>query len=153
MNRTGKGVADRPHRTASTGPRTSEGKARSSQNARRHGLAAPPPAADDRASGELAARIAAEYGLEPTAVALAEVAASSAMQLHRVRATVTILLQQLSDESIQRALGMRGDHFNQIDELCRLDRYARRATSRLRSALRDLRCGTSRVVPSGGRTL
>ena len=91
-----KRAANRANAQKSTGPRSSEGKARASQNARRHGLATS-VAADPAAQARLAALTAAlaGEGASPAVKAQAVVVAEAQVELSRARAARTQLQGQL----------------------------------------------------------
>ena len=96
MTSEAKRAANRANAQKSTGPRSSEGKARASQNATRHGLAtsvADDPAAQERIAA-LTAALAGE-GASPAAHAQAALVAEAQVELYRARAARTQLQGQL----------------------------------------------------------
>ena len=97
MTTEAKRAANRANAQKSTGPRSSEGKARASQNARRHGLGSP-VAADPLARiwiASLATALAGE-GASPALQAQAAVVAEAQADLQRARAARTHLQGQLT---------------------------------------------------------
>ncbi len=137
-------VANQRNATHSTGPRTEAGKRASSRNALRHGLGRD-PLADVVLAQEvekLARRLCAETsgrGLEQ-----ARVLAATIIQTQRVEAAKLLLFSRLerAGEDDAGASGMSTeDDADSINEICReldrLDRYAQRAASRQRKAVRD----------------
>ena len=96
MTSEAKRAANRANAQKSTGPRSSEGKARASQNATRHGLAtsvADDPAAQERIAA-LTAALAGE-GASPAVKAQAALVAEAQVELYRARAARTQLQGQL----------------------------------------------------------
>jgi hypothetical protein len=137
-------LANRRSAQKSTGPRSAEGKARTSRNALRHGLTAPlsaDPAA--QAAADAAAATLVALGVPPTAAALR--VGELVVHLARIR--------QAKQAAIARARAARpathtSDAARDADEaaaicaalpeLLTLDGYARKAQSRLRRVLREL---------------
>ena len=110
----------------STGPPTTAGKARASQNALKHGLARPRDWTADPAFQKLTQAICAETGAS-LAIA-AEIARADLVLRHVVRTE----LQALSNAS--NAVPSAST----LEALVTFTRYERRARSRLRSALNSI---------------
>jgi hypothetical protein len=107
---------------------TPEGKARSSRNARRHGLAVP-LGRDPRQRArieELARLLAASDG--QASLPAARIAAEADLEIERVRALRFDLMR-----AMQSSPDERGDA---VSRLTKLDRYERRALSRRNRGLR-----------------
>lgn len=126
---------------ASTGPRTSAGKARSGQNARKHGLSAVEPNPEVEAEIEaLAVLMAGEHVRGAGVLDAARAVAEAQFQLQRVRAFRIALLR--SGTSTQgRETELDGQPFTEIpvalfQQLEGLERYERRALSRRKFAMR-----------------
>jgi hypothetical protein len=102
MTSEAKRAANRANARKSTGPRSEDGKARASQNARRHGLGS--PAAADPASQDaikaLTVMLAGE-GASPALQAQAAVVAEAQVDLRRARAA-RAHLQQVWIEALER---------------------------------------------------
>jgi hypothetical protein len=117
-------AANRRNARNSTGPRSSSGKKRASQNALRHGLARPiSSAAFDREVEALALQFAGEAADKPT-VELARAAAEAEFELARVRRVKIALIERVA------ALG-QFDDFPQLiqsikDELASMAGRSRR---------------------------
>jgi hypothetical protein len=133
--------ANRRNAQASTGPRTLAGKARSGQNARKHGLSAADPNPEVEAEIEaLAALIAGEHVSGVGVLEAARAVAEAQFQLQRVKAFKIALLR--SETAAQaREAEPDGQPLAEIlvtlfQQLEGLERYERRALSRRRSSAR-----------------
>jgi hypothetical protein len=115
-------AANRRNATRSTGPVTAQGKARTSRNARRHGLSVPVCRASAVAAdiGEFALQLVGDAASR-TEIDLARALAEAQLEL------VLLLEVRMSDVSSQDMQAVR-----------RLDRYERRAKSRRKWALSEL---------------
>ncbi|MDR7039974.1 hypothetical protein J2X36_004752 [Methylobacterium sp. BE186] len=132
--------ANRRNAQASTGPRTSSGKQRASQNARSHGLSARHDAADDAEVVRLAETILGDHGSDPeiagAALALAE---AQVMLAHVLSIKARLIREEVEVEPISSCLD---DQFatppsaTLLQRLEQLDRYERRAFSRRKSVAR-----------------
>lgn len=135
-------AANRRNARASTGPRTEAGKARSSQNARKHGLSAADADPEmDAEVNRLAALIAGELPAEAEVIEATHAVAAAHGHLKRVRSLKT---EMMRDEP---AMDPGDRSFGQpapppppelLQRLERLERYERRAFSRRKSAVRHL---------------
>ncbi|MCJ2136635.1 hypothetical protein MKK69_21735 [Methylobacterium sp. J-026] len=133
--------ANRRNAQASTGPRTSAGKARSGQNARKHGLSAVDlnPAAEAEVE-RLTVLIAGEHVSDAVILDSARSVAEAQVQLQRVRAFKISLLRS---EASVRGWGAEPNNRSPIEiplelllQLEGLERYERRALSRRKFAAR-----------------
>jgi hypothetical protein len=137
-------AANRANARASTGPRTAAGKARSAQNARRHGLRVP-IALDFAFAPEvkaLAQRLA-EEGAEPELYELACRAAEAQIDWVRVRRVRLLVFAE--DPGLAKA-----DCTTR--QLAKIDRYEGRVWSRRRKAFRafiEACWAAGRRVPCG----
>jgi hypothetical protein len=131
-----KQAANRRNAKRSTGPRTGRGKARSRRNAVKHGLSV--PALDGLAAQEvrnLAARFAAE-GFVAEALPLAQ-ASHDLRRIREIRDGLVFVAMMPSSPE---------DRSTSIINLSRLERYERRARSRLVATLQSLaRAGVTNV--------
>jgi hypothetical protein len=131
----------------SRGPKTAAGKARSSRNALKHGLAI--PITRDRATARKIRRAARQ--MAPLAVGdsirNAQIAAEANFELARVRAAFEAVVARMSishtsnagpGDTCSTGSGKSAAPIRTLAELDKLDRYERRAFSRRRRALRDL---------------
>jgi hypothetical protein len=133
--------ANRSNAKASTGPRTRAGKARSGQNARKHGLSAAGSNPEvDAEVGRLVELIMGEYGGDEVARDAAKSLAEAQVQVRSVRAYKEAFLRNsvLSRGSdVGEGRDQSADNPpNVIQSLEGLERYERRAFSRRKSALR-----------------
>lgn len=148
--------ANRRNAQASTGPRTPAGKARSGQNARKHGLSAvdPNPSAETEIE-RLAELIAGEHGRDATVRESAWAVAEAQFQLQRVLACRTALLRNGLLIPEREAEGDERSAAEILEELLlhleRLDRYERRALSRRKFAIRRFYELASRATQSAPR--
>jgi hypothetical protein len=158
--------ANRRNAARSTGPRSAEGRARSSRNSLRHGLSA--AYSSDRALSPQAERLAvllADNETDPHRLAHARIAALAQMTVLRVRAARVTLLNKKSVEQTDAAPGLSPlqrllailqpepensptgragaewigvTYSEHLPALIRLDRYERTALARRARALRAL---------------
>lgn len=135
--------ANRHNAQASTGPRTAAGKARSGQNARKHGLSAVDPNPEAEAEIErLAMLIAGEHVSDAGVLAAARDVAEAQLHLQRVKKFKIVLLRT---ETLLHDSGGEPDGLLAAEippglflQLERLERYERRALSRRKFAARRL---------------
>lgn len=126
----------------STGPRTREGKARSSQNARKHGLSATTAASEmETETNRLAKIIAAELPADAAVSEAVQAVAAAQGYVARVRALKTEMMQ--ADPLIPTREGSLEESAppprrELLQRLERLERYERRAFSQRKSAIRHL---------------
>jgi hypothetical protein len=142
--------ANRRNAQASTGPRTAAGKARSGQNARKHGLSAVDPNPEVEAEIEaLAVLIAGEHVSDAGVVEAARAVSEAQSQLQRVKAFKVALLRSGASTQSQEA-ELDGRPLTEIpvmlfQQLEGLERYERRALSRRKFAVRRFNEVVSRV--------
>src|SRR5262245_11337428 len=135
-------AANRRNARNSTGPRTATGKARSSRNARRHGLRTP-VTADPSAAKDIQriGSVIANGSGDPAIRAWAERAAHAVLDLVRVRGLRIIVVGERWDtyvagsESPAAARAARAVR-RLIPQLAIIDRYERRALARRDRAFR-----------------
>jgi hypothetical protein len=137
--------ANRENARLSTGPRTAEGKARSSRSAFRHGLSIPVLAGSGPFSEEvedLASRMVEGYS-SPVRLDYARRVAEAEVDLRRIRQVRSellsiILTEACSPGSADHTVASRrsGRPSKLVQMLQRSDRYERRALSRRKLAIR-----------------
>jgi hypothetical protein len=137
VSNTRKIEANRANAKASTGPKTRPGRARSAKNALRHGLSVPvkeqPLLYEEvRALADRIAGPGASADIDRLSLRIAE----AEIDLGRVRAAQrSFLSQRLSDAGAEKDLTIS---LEDAEALLRMDRYERRARSRLKFAIRKL---------------
>jgi hypothetical protein len=132
--------ANRDNARASTGPRTTAGKARAARNARRHGLSVA-IASDPTLAGEAEALARRIVGDGPPALAMARAFAVAQIDLDRVRTVRRHVLARLvadpGDAGPGEVVGDEVDRCELMRQLRRLERYERRALARRRRATKS----------------
>jgi hypothetical protein len=131
-------AANRRNAQKSVGPRSESGKARSSRNAHRHGLAVPVSTVGLEAQLNDLARRFAEDSDDAKVLAQAEIAAYAQLDLERVRKVKATMLEraQLVGPSIPLPEGDEEDRrFAEairhiLPELTKICRYEKRATGK-----------------------
>ncbi|WP_336488141.1 hypothetical protein [Methylobacterium nigriterrae] len=135
-------TANRRNARASTGPRTMAGKARSGQNAGKHGLAATEAASDAAPEVEhFVALIAGDLGTDPAIREAARTIAETQFHLRRVLTVKHALMRDSApnpdgEASVDASSVLATGALNLLHGLERLERYERRAFSRRKSAIR-----------------
>lgn len=146
-----KRAANQRNSARSTGPRTSAGKARSSRNALRHGLAI--AVARDAAGSleiERLSRVITGGRRDPVLLYHARIAAEAELEILRVRAARAALINEAARDRIIYSPLREPERttvavLRAAAQFPRYDRYERRALSRRRRALRALDLAVSRM--------
>lgn len=133
--------ANRRNAQSSTGPKTPQGKARSAQNARKHGLSAKSSTSQEDAElSRFAELIAGERKSDPALLSVARSVAEAQAQLQRIRDFRMNLMQSESAASQTRSrqvdivcLPMGPQAFSALETI---EHYERRALSRRKSLIR-----------------
>src|ERR1700722_12519321 len=137
-------AANRRNAARSTGPRTAEGKTRSSRNAFQHGLSLPLPIDDGLAAQieELAEQYLTMTGCSREAARLAATEQVGLLRIQQARvAAINSSIQEGSSGTGVSLIGERGVSLAIADTLPTLvafDRYERRALSQCKEAFRRL---------------
>ena len=134
--------ANRRNAESSTGPRTAEGKARASTNARHHGLAGAHAKIEQWDRVEKLARAIAGDSKNPDVLMCGERIAESLVEIDRIKSARVMLLELYENPGPAPSAGP-GDDWSDLSEMLtkmeKLERYESRALSRRRRALCDLR--------------
>lgn len=130
--------ANRINGRASRGPKTVEGKRRSSKNARWHGLSLPVLADPvlSKEVEELAREIAGT--MSPMVLQQARAVAEAQIDLVRIHRARHHLVSQIAVASMPAEAQLHDIPMEALDQLLKLDRYEQRATSRRKFAIRRL---------------
>jgi hypothetical protein len=140
-------AANRRNGALSRGPKTAVGKARSSRNALKHGLAI--PITRNRATARKIQRAARQMAPSTVGDSIrnAQIVAEATFELARARAAFEAVVARMSTshrsnarsrDTCSTGSGKPAAPIRTLAELDKLDRYERRAFSRRRRALRDL---------------
>jgi hypothetical protein len=133
--------ANRSNARRSTGPRTSQGKARSKRNSWQHGLSVKQDASSP--SGlevQKLAAVLAGPNADPVRLHFATIAAEAEIELLRVRAVRKLLIGfRMMGGPDRSTVGSDTQAYREaLPDLLRLDRYERRASSRRNRAMPPL---------------
>lgn len=130
--------ANRANGRASRGPKTAEGKRRSSRNACRHGLSLPVLA--DPVLSKEAEALARQIAASPAELQEARGVAEAQVDLVRIRRARHHLVSQIAATSTAAStdVPLREIPIETLDQLLKIDRYEQRAMSRRRFAIRRL---------------
>jgi hypothetical protein len=146
-------ASNRSNARMSTGPRTPNGKARASQNARKHGFSIPLRQSTEASQDiERLAQLFAGEKPDDQRLALARTAAEAGLEIVRVRRHKTTLIDTVLAPNLKSDrpgpvhdrlrhwnAALEAEIFSKLFERLRtLDRYERRAFSRRKKALRAL---------------
>jgi hypothetical protein len=129
-----------PEHQRSVEPKTAVGKARSKQNARRHGLSIPVSVQPHLADllHDLATALEQDTGSTAEDRRAVMVAVLEVQRARSVRALLLEdLLRQVTHQSAADASASKGNAADLLQHLLRADRYERRALSRRKSAIRS----------------
>jgi hypothetical protein len=132
--------SNRRNALRSTGPRSTNGKARSRGNARKHGLAIP-VSRDDSVVGELTT-MAETFGQLLENAEAARLVAEAQLELIRVQRKRTDAINHTIDEVNRRNDTVSVEEWKALgpaaalEPIAAFDRYERRASSRLRKILK-----------------
>jgi hypothetical protein len=135
--------ANRRNAKRSTGPRTSAGKARSGQNARKHGLSLPVNAEPHLADLLQDLATSLEADTKPAhPVEEVRALAAAILEVLRARSVRTLIIEELATHCSYRSVvgssASKKDLAAFMQHLLRADRYERRALSRKKFLIRSL---------------
>lgn len=132
-------AANRRNAKRSTGPRSEEGKRRSSQNARRHGLSVPSVHSDSSVDAieQFVTALLSGYSRQQDELRpVARLLAAAEAELARIRSVRRDLFRSMDTDNTVRAPGEVSKIATALDNISKLSRYEKGARSRREKAIR-----------------